>query len=157
MIYWFLAFYVALWHFGGTWSFLPHHKIFEPPTLFDFIRTYLILPSPRILIYLIPFFTDIYIGNFSSRSLGFSLIGQFSQGRTYLIKFCFQSQINSFFLSSLLPKRFIIQQSLKHLARHQIILAHPALAVPCLDVDEIYILLSIIITRACGEVGIASA
>ena len=25
MIYWFLAFYVALWLFGGTWLFPPHY------------------------------------------------------------------------------------------------------------------------------------
>ena len=30
MIYWFLAFHVVLWHFGGTRSFLPHLALTVP-------------------------------------------------------------------------------------------------------------------------------
>ena len=37
VIYWFLAFYVALWHFGGTWSFLAHPALAVPWIWADYL------------------------------------------------------------------------------------------------------------------------
>ena len=37
VIYWFLAFYVALWLFGGTWSFPPHPPLAVPWLEVDYL------------------------------------------------------------------------------------------------------------------------
>ena len=45
VIYWFLAFHVVLWHFGGTRSFLPHLALTVPWLEVDHLD--LLLSSPQ--------------------------------------------------------------------------------------------------------------